>query len=188
MLYVGDKQSQAAAGNESRARKDSPETTLCAEESANENAAAAPKPQSPLLAAATETLLLDLWTEQPPVTDAGHSHQTFPYLTPPLVDGKVACAVQALRIGDVALIGVAGEAFVEIGLAVKARSPFPHTIFLGYTNGCLGYIPTANAYPAGGYEVHRAHAVYRLPATVAPGSEAMTLAVSVRLLAELNEE
>ena len=170
MLNVGDKQSQAAAGNESRARKDTPETTLCAEESANENAAAAPKPQSPLLAAATETLLLDLWTEQPPVTDAGHSHQTFPYLTPPLVDGKVACAVQALRIGDVALIGVAGEAFVEIGLAVKARSPFPHTIFLGYTNGCLGYIPTANAYPAGGYEVHRAHTVYRLPHTIAPDS------------------
>ena len=125
-------------------------------------------PPKPMLAAASENLLLDLWTEQPPIADAERSHQTFPYLTPPLVDGKVECAVQALRLGDVALVGVAGEAFVEIGLAVKARSPIPHTIFLGYTNGCLGYLPTATAYEPGGYEVHRAHAVYRLPHTIAP--------------------
>ena len=125
-----------------------------------------------MLAAASETLLLNVWKDQPEVTGAGHSHLTFPYLTPPLVDGKVECPVQALRLGDIALVGVAGEAFAEIGLAVKARSPFAHTIFLGYTNGCLGYIPTAAAYPAGGYEVHRAHAVYRLPNTIGPRQRA----------------
>lgn len=146
---------------------------------------AAAEPSSALLAAASETLLLNPWTDQPPLADAGHSHQTFPYLTPPLVDGKVECAVQALRIGDVAFVGVAGEAFVEIGLTVKARSPFPHTIFLGYTNGCLGYIPTAAAYPAGGYEVHRAHAVYRLPQTIAPDSAKRIIAASLRLLSAL---
>ena len=142
-----------------------------------------PAPLDPVLAAASKTLLLDLWTEQPPIAEAGHSHQTFPYLNPPLVDGKVECSVQALRIGDVAFVGVAGEAFVEIGLAVKARSPIPHTIFLGYTNGCLGYIPTNAAYPAGGYEVHRAHAVYRLPHTIAPNSADRIIVTSLELLA-----
>ncbi len=143
---------------------------------------ATPAPPRPLLAAASETLLLEFWADQPPIAEAGHSHRTFPYLTPPLVDGKVECAVQVLRLGDVALVGVAGEAFVEIGLAVKARSPIPHTIFLGYTNGCLGYLPTAAAYPAGGYEVHRAHAVYRLPHTIAPSSAERIIATSLELL------
>ena len=140
-------------------------------------------PPRPMLAAASETLLLNLWQDQPQATGAGRSHQTFPYLAPPLVDGKVACAVQVLRLGDIALVGVAGEAFAEIGLAVKARSPFAHTIFLGYTNGCLGYIPTAAAYPAGGYEVHRAHAVYRLPHTIAPDSAGKITSAGLKLLA-----
>ena len=146
---------------------------------------AEPAPPKPMLAAASENLLLDLWTEQPPIADAERSHQTFPFLTPPLVNGKVECAVQALRLGNVALVGVAGEAFVEIGLAVKARSPIPHTIFLGYTNGCLGYLPTAAAYEPGGYEVHRAHAVYRLPHTIAPDSADRIIATSLELLGTL---
>ena len=185
ILNEEERQSRAAAGKEFRASKGSLEATSRTEEFSSETAGAAPSPQSPMLVAATETLLLDLWTEQPAVTDAGHSHQTFPYLTPPLADEKVECTVQALRISDVALVGVAGEAFVEIGLTVKERSPFPHTIFLGYTNGCLGYIPTAAAYPNGGYEVHRAHIVYRLPHTIAPNSADKIIKASLGLLAAL---
>ena len=156
-----------------------------ADESNESHSSATPAPPKPELAAASENLLLDLWTEQPPIANVARSHQTFPYLTPPLVNGKVECAVQALRLGDVALVGVAGEAFVEIGLAVKARSPIPHTIFLGYTNGCLGYIPTAAAYEPGGYEVHRAHAVYRLPHTIAPNSADRVIGASLAILAKL---
>ncbi len=153
-----------------------------ADESSASLSGKTPAPPKPELAAASENLLLDLWTEQPPIADVERSRQTFPYLTPPLVNGKVECAVQALRLGNVALVGVAGEAFVEIGLAVKARSPIPHTIFLGYTNGCLGYIPTTAAYNPGGYEVHRAHAVYRLPHTIAPESADRLIAASMNLL------
>ncbi len=156
-----------------------------ADDSLNAQAGGIRPPPRPMLAAASETLLLNLWKDQPEVTGAGHSHQTFPYLAPPLVDDMVECAVQALRLGDIALVGVAGEAFAEIGLAVKARSPFAHTIFLGYTNGCLGYIPTAAAYPAGGYEVHRAHAVYRLPHTVSPNNADRVIAKSLNLVAKV---
>ena len=161
------------------------EEDLSGHESLESSSDAEPTPPMPALAAASEMLLLDLWTEQPPIADVARSHQTFPYLTPPLVDGKVECAVQALRLGNVALVGVAGEAFVEIGLAVKARSPIPHTIFLGYTNGCLGYLPTAAAYAPGGYEVHRAHAVYRLPHTIAPNSAERIITTSLKLLGTL---
>ena len=58
-----------------------------------------------------------------------------------------------LQIGHAVLAGIPCEPFAEIGLAVKARSPFRHTWFGGYTGGWLGYIPVPEEYPRGGYEV-----------------------------------
>lgn len=66
---------------------------------------------------------------------------------------EVATELHGLRLGPVALVGFPGEPFSEIGARVKARSPFPHTLFSGYTNDYLGYVPVAEAYPEGGYEV-----------------------------------
>jgi hypothetical protein len=62
-------------------------------------------------------------------------------------------ALHLLQIGPAVLVGTEGEPFAEIGLAVKAGSPFAATWFGGYTGGWAGYIPTADAYPQGGYEV-----------------------------------
>lgn len=58
-----------------------------------------------------------------------------------------------LQIGDIAMASIVGEPFVEIGLAIKERSPFPHTWFGGYVGEWAGYIPAAAAYPEKGYEV-----------------------------------
>ncbi len=58
-----------------------------------------------------------------------------------------------LRIGDLVFAGVPLEPFVQIGLEVKRRSPYPATFFGGYTNGTLAYLPIAEAYAEGGYEV-----------------------------------
>lgn len=66
---------------------------------------------------------------------------------------EIQAELHGIRIGDVALIGFPGEPFAEIGAAVKARSPFPHTLFGGYTNDYLGYLPTDEARPDLGYEV-----------------------------------
>jgi hypothetical protein len=66
---------------------------------------------------------------------------------------EVEAELHGIRLGDAALVGFAGEPFSELGAQVKARSPFPHTLFSGYTNDYLGYLPTAEAYPDGGYEV-----------------------------------
>lgn len=60
--------------------------------------------------------------------------------------------IQALRIGPVAFVGVPTEPFAQIGAAVRERSPAPHTVFAGYANGSLGYVPMPEAYEEGGYE------------------------------------
>lgn len=61
---------------------------------------------------------------------------------------------QAFVLGnDTVLIAIPGEPFVDIGLQVKAGSPFAHTLFSGYSNSGGGYMPMARDYPLGGYEV-----------------------------------
>ena len=76
--------------------------------------------------------------------------------------------VWALRINDLALVAVNGEPFAELGLEVRARSPLPHTFLLGYSNGCLGYFPTPEAFSEGGMEVVESYRNYCLPAPFTP--------------------
>jgi hypothetical protein len=58
-----------------------------------------------------------------------------------------------VTFGDVALVGGNLEPFCEIGLAIKQASPFPVTCMCGYTNGRMAYMPTAEEWTRGGYEV-----------------------------------
>ncbi len=60
--------------------------------------------------------------------------------------------VQAIRIGDLAVCGIPFETFVEIGLGLKKRSPFPLTMVIGLANGRHGYLPTPEQHKLGGYE------------------------------------
>jgi len=62
-------------------------------------------------------------------------------------------SVRALSLGGVALCALPGEVFVELGLAVRSRSPFRETVVAAYTNNSLQYIPTASAFDEGAYEV-----------------------------------
>ena len=74
------------------------------------------------------------------------------------VDPGVAAETQALVMGDCAIVGMPGEIFVNIGLAVAEKSPFPQTISISHANGAVGYVPTADQIPLGGYEVEMARA------------------------------
>ncbi len=66
----------------------------------------------------------------------------------------VKLPVRFLTINDdIAIWSAPVELFNEISNEVRNRSPFPYTFFFGYTNGWLGYLPTASAWPHGGYEV-----------------------------------
>ncbi len=53
----------------------------------------------------------------------------------------VAVEVQALRIGDVGLVGNPFEPFNGLGVQIRSGSPFGITIPLGYCNGSHGYLP-----------------------------------------------
>lgn len=66
----------------------------------------------------------------------------------------VPAELVAVRLSeDLALISSPGEVFTELGQAIVAQSPFAGTIFSGYTNEAIGYVPTPAAYAEGGYEV-----------------------------------
>jgi neutral ceramidase len=60
--------------------------------------------------------------------------------------------LQAIRIGDFVICGIPFETFVEIGLDLKKRSPFPQTMVIGMANAKYGYLPTLEQHSLGGYE------------------------------------
>jgi hypothetical protein len=63
------------------------------------------------------------------------------------------CELQALRIGDYLLLTIPGEPMVEYGLQIdKLIADRATPIVIGYANGDLGYICTAESHQYGGYE------------------------------------
>ncbi len=91
--------------------------------------------------------------------------------------GPLTLEIQAQRLGPVALVGMPVEPFGEIGTAIKSQSPFAATFVSGYTNGAAGYMPSASAYPQGGYEI------WVTP--FAPEAADLAVQASVALLREL---
>jgi neutral ceramidase len=65
---------------------------------------------------------------------------------------RIQVPLQVLRIGDLAAVTIPFEVFVEIGLELKAKSPFPDTFAISLANGAYGYLPTVAHHEAGGYE------------------------------------
>ncbi|GGL35273.1 hypothetical protein GCM10010983_35340 [Caulobacter rhizosphaerae] len=64
-----------------------------------------------------------------------------------MVDGApVKIPLTLMTVGDIALAGVGGEVFTEIGMAVKAQSPFDRTMVVTHLPGNVGYIPTDRAF------------------------------------------
>ena len=65
--------------------------------------------------------------------------------------------LSATRIGDVAIVGVPAELFTQLGLDIKRRSPFKHTIIAELANDYVGYVGNADAYRLGGYQLWMGH-------------------------------
>ena len=55
-------------------------------------------------------------------------------------------------IGEFILVTFPGELFSEVGLRLKKQSPFPYTFIAAYSNGNIGYAPTADVYQSEAYE------------------------------------
>ena len=98
--------------------------------------------------------------------------------------------LQALRIDGIVLVGMNAELFFETGLELRARSPYPDTFALGYTNGTIGYLPRAADHPPRGWDVEAAYAVPDLifqvhphPVALHPDSEQRAVAAALGLVA-----
>lgn len=86
--------------------------------------------------------------------------------------------VQAFRLSDsVAIVGLPGEVFVELGLAIKQASPFATTMVIELCNDDPAYVPTLKGFAEGSYEV--------VNSQVAPGGGEKLVEAALRLLADL---
>ena len=73
-------------------------------------------------------------------------------------------------------------------MAVKQRAPGRPTLYAGYTNGAVGYFPTAAAYAEGGYEPAYSNRSYGAPGARRPGVRAPAGRGGVRLAESLFPE
>ena len=64
----------------------------------------------------------------------------------------VSVVLQAIRIGDLGIVAIPFETFVETGLAIKQASPLRQTFVISLANGAEGYLPTPQHHALGGYE------------------------------------
>ena len=60
--------------------------------------------------------------------------------------------MQTFRIGELGVAAVPFEVFTEIGLEIKAKSPFKSSFTIELANGSYGYLPTPEQHQLGGYE------------------------------------
>jgi neutral ceramidase len=102
--------------------------------------------------------------------------------------------VQAIRLGDLVLTSAEGETLVELGLAVRKASPFEKTVFLGYSNGCIGYIPPAECFPDEAWSPWEVYKIpdmlcqnYMQPMHVTPGAAKVVVDASLRMIHSLTD-
>ena len=60
--------------------------------------------------------------------------------------------LMGVQIGPVALVGMPGEPFTDVGVAIKDTPGWDMILPCGLTNGYMGYFPMKSAYDEGGYE------------------------------------
>lgn len=99
-----------------------------------------------------------------------------------LGDRPLEVDVQGIALGDkVAWVGLPGEIFVDLGLAVKKASPFRYTSVSGMSaSGTISYVPTRQAFQEGSYEV--------VSARIASGGGEKLVEAAVRILNALHPD
>jgi len=88
--------------------------------------------------------------------------------------------VQAMLIGDIAIVGVPAEFFTVLGQDIKRRSPFRYTYVAELANDWIGYLPDRKAFDLGGYQTWTG-----LHSFAEPGTGEKVVDAAVQLLEEL---
>jgi len=73
--------------------------------------------------------------------------------------------VQAVMIGDVAIVGVPAEYFTSLGVEIKSRSPSRYTCIAELANDWIGYLPDREGHRLGGYQTWMGLHSYAEPGT-----------------------
>jgi len=79
------------------------------------------------------------------------------------IEPTAEAEIQAIKIGPGVFVGVPGELFASLGLRIKGSSKSMYTFIVELANGCVGYIPTPEAFGEGGYEVRTARSSKLIP-------------------------
>jgi len=91
--------------------------------------------------------------------------------------------VQAIRIGNSAIVSLPGEVFVEFGLKIKRNSKFKPTLVIELSNSEVGYIPTKEAFSQTTGQEQRISRYNRL----APEAGDLITNTAIKLLKELKD-
>lgn len=64
----------------------------------------------------------------------------------------VTTEIQALKLGDIYLLGLPGEILIEVGLEIKSKAALENLFIVTISNDSIGYVCHSRAYDEGGYE------------------------------------
>ncbi|WP_339925999.1 neutral/alkaline non-lysosomal ceramidase N-terminal domain-containing protein [uncultured Cyclobacterium sp.] len=94
---------------------------------------------------------------------------------------RIPLEVQVFQVSeDLAIVGLPGEVFVDLGLAIKENSPYKNTIVVELTHSHIAYVPTKEAFTRGGYET--------VNSRLAPGGGEMLADTAIALLQEIHQK
>lgn len=113
-----------------------------------------------------------------------HDEITFGIRTATVTNKEDAHArVNAIAIGQLAIVFLPGEPFTITALEIEKASPFPYTLVAAYAENTIGYIPDIKGFAEGGYEAGPGKWSF-----LETGAAATLQATSLRLLNQLKSK
>ena len=113
-----------------------------------------------------------------------HRMRTTGEAIPPTIGKEpwtIPLEVQVFRLGDdTAVVGLPGEIFTELSMAIKEASPFKTTLVIELTNSHIAYVPTEKAFRQGSYET--------INSRLAPGGGELMVDAAIRMLTKIKKD
>ena len=85
--------------------------------------------------------------------------------------------ITVARVGNIGFVGLGAEVLTEIGMSIKAASPYKHTFVITHCNGAASYIAPEHLHIEGGYEIRSS--------PFAPQAAEIAVKQAVKMLHEL---